>query len=331
MREDVVEWNEWVLARGGSFLQSWEWGAFQERLGKNIRRFAFPKWRGLMLTTTLPLGLSYGYMPYGPVLARPDDFSSWKSFLNDAESVCAKERIIFLRIEPRGAPPIPAEREALRGFMRRLGYRKTAQVQPEITAFIDLRRPAEELLRVMEHETRYAIRAADRRGVRIKRCASREEKERAFPLFVELVTDTSARHGLRTYGESYYRALLELDPPSALSTELLIAYVGGDAAASALIAYFGGSATYLYAASRAGFGRYNAPSRLVWEAMRIAKERGASMFDLWGISHTDERWRGVTAFKQSFGGEDVCYAGTWDFPLRRNWYYFYRMAKRLRR
>lgn len=55
-----------------------------------------------------------------------------------------------------------------------------------------------------------------------------------------------------------------------------------------------------------------APTLLVWEAIKLAKKRGAKQFDFVGV--WDERlpkenhnWKGFTKFKEGFGGTDLYY------------------------
>ena len=70
---------------------------------------------------------------------------------------------------------------------------------------------------------------------------------------------------------------------------------------------------------------------LQWEAMRWARERGCSAYDLWGVPDDEEEtleseftqrsdglW-GVYRFKRGFGGRLVRAVGAWDLvyaPLR---------------
>ena len=63
---------------------------------------------------------------------------------------------------------------------------------------------------------------------------------------------------------------------------------------------------------------------LQWEAIRWARERGCTRYDLWGIPDEDEAkleaefqtrsdglW-GVYGFKRGFGGEVLRTVGAWD-------------------
>ena len=65
---------------------------------------------------------------------------------------------------------------------------------------------------------------------------------------------------------------------------------------------------------------------LQWEAMRWAKARGCSEYDLWGVPDADEEtleagfsersdglW-GVYRFKRGFGGRTDALGGAWDRP-----------------
>ena len=80
---------------------------------------------------------------------------------------------------------------------------------------------------------------------------------------------------------------------------------------------------------------------LQWAAMRWAKARGCTLYDLWGIPDEvgadpdayaePESWGegglwGVYRFKQGFGGQVVRYTGAWDMPLSKPGYALYRLA-----
>lgn len=72
------------------------------------------------------------------------------------------------------------------------------------------------------------------------------------------------------------------------------------------------TAHYFYAASSPLGRNLCAPSLLTWEAMKLAKKKGCTIFDFEGIY--DERfpqksWQGFSYFKESFGGEILSYPG----------------------
>ena len=70
-------WNNFVKAHYppvGAFMQTWEWGEFQAALGRKTERYEVREKDDVCAVFTLvhhalPLGLSYGYVPRGPVVS----------------------------------------------------------------------------------------------------------------------------------------------------------------------------------------------------------------------------------------------------------------------
>lgn len=305
-----------------TLLQSKEWEKLQAHLGRAVRRI--PELNVLLISMPLPFGLRYEYAPHGP---SADTLNG--EMLHELSGHTRGMNTVFLRIEPRVADTLQ-HREVL----THAGFRRAPDVQPRETMFIDLTKSEEELLRAMEHDTRYAIRAAEKRGV-VVHVASGEERPAAFAQFWELFEATNVRHGLHAYHKRYYEAVATLAGDA--NSELFIAEregedlpAGRQALAAALVAYFGNTAYYLYAASRAGAGKWNAPSLILWHIIRNAKARGCTALDLWGASETKKEWKGVTAFKKSFGATPVAFVGTWDYVYRPLWYLAYRLSRRFR-
>ncbi|MDP3974673.1 MAG: peptidoglycan bridge formation glycyltransferase FemA/FemB family protein [Candidatus Jorgensenbacteria bacterium] len=308
-------WDEEILRRDGTLLQSWEWSKLQESLGRVVHLTSEPY--ALLVSMPLPFGMRYEYAPHGPAGTVINSEA-----LHELSEHTHGERTIFLRIEPR-----VAESPQATGALMHAGFKKAADVQPSETMFLDLRRGEEDILRDMEHDTRYAIRVAKKRGV-VVTTAEGDEKHSAFAKFWELFETTNVRHGLHAYSKRYYEAVAALE--GSCRTELFLAEREGVTLAAAIVAYFGSVAYYLYAASRAGCGKYNAPSLLLWEVIRRAQIKGLNSLDLWGASAAKKEWRGVTAFKKSFGGTPRLFVGTWDYVYRPFWYFMYRLAVRFR-
>lgn len=304
-----------------SLLQSRGWSEFQRNvLKKDVFRISAGTLEGIVLKSLIGGGQCYAYAPYGP--AGRYDAQSIASFVDEVRSRDELKRAFFLRIEP-----FREYSEEISSALLSSGFRRVSCVQPEETALIDLREEEGKLLSNMEHDTRYAIRTAERRGVNVRSHEGSDVDTGIFSEFWELFSETNERHALRAYGKEYYEGLLSLGDDCR--AKLYFADVEGRVVAAAIIVFFNNRATYLYAASRRGFGRYNAPTYLLWNAIRDAKRSGFSTFDLWGVSSTNKKWEGVTAFKKSFGGSLVRYQGTWDYVFSRPKYLAYRILKKI--
>lgn len=320
MKFENEEWNKFVLANGGSFLQSWEWGEFQQKLGTKVLRIAGDGFQSLLIKRPLPLGKNYLYAPHGPVL-KERDISIVEKFAESAKKTARDERAFFLRIDLN-----LQENESRAVFLKNMGFKKTYENQPQKTIILDLNKSENNLLQDMDAETRYAIRTAEKRGVEVLSFDDVEEKNRYFEDFWQMFQETMTRGNLKSYSKDYFRELFRLN--GDVSTKLFLAKAEENIIASAVFLFFGDTAVYLYAASQKGFGKFNAPSFIIWKAILDAQKRGCRFFDLWGISYQKKKWAGITAFKKSFGGKEVGYAGAWDLPLDKFWYFLYKVYKR---
>ena len=108
--------------------------------------------------------------------------------------------------------------------------------------------------------------------------------------------------------------------------EPLIAEVDGEPVAAIFVFYFAGRAYYVYGMSR-NLHREKMPSYLLqWEAMKRAKAKGCTAYDLWGapevFDESDSMW-GVYRFKEGLGGEVVRTLGAYDFAPSPFWYKMY--------
>ena len=63
---------------------------------------------------------------------------------------------------------------------------------------------------------------------------------------------------------------------------------------------------------------------LQWEAIKEAKKRGCKLYNFWGIikeGRTPKSWSGLTLFKQGFGGRQIDYLPTQDYPVSKFKYF----------
>lgn len=174
---------------------------------------------------------------------------------------------------------------------------------PSKTIRIDLTPGEDDLLGAMRKDARASIRKA--RGAFSVQIASHEDR-----LQIERFQEFWLRHGKGSIlGLSELRALFMSFRGDAFL--VLAASHSGTLLAGAVILHFERCAYYTYAATSA-LGRKALTGYLVvWEAMREARRRGCTSFDLEGVYDQRfpllKRWRGFSAFKEKFGGEVFSY------------------------
>src|SRR3989344_8651910 len=335
------EWNEFVAENGGSFLQSYEWGNFQQMSGHDVTRIVVKESGLIMLAAqifryTLPLGKSHLYIPYGPVFNLLQDSRDREVFnflIAELKKLASKESgVIFLKVEMDKEwgeiDPIAA------------GFRKSEKdVQARETMIIDLTSPEEDMLARMKQKTRYNIKIAQKHGVKI---VSLDSAQMDPKIFVSLLEETAMRNGFRTHGGKHYLDMMDLflgkpvsPQANSLSQKLYFAYYKGDVSAAALVVFFGGRAVLLHGASSGQYRNIMAPYLLHWEIMRDAKRLGFAEYDFWGIvtPRTDKKqarqWLGFSRFKEGFGGRVVEYPGAYDLVFDKLWYNVYRVGRKI--
>jgi len=355
-------WNSFVAAHPQAhILQTAPWGDLKAAFGWEVQRLALAgnaeaagslpgegRWKARqaalaeddrpvagaqVLYRRLPGGLvRLAYVPRGPLV-------DWES----SETVTALMTALARAARARGAcvltvePDLPDEpryREQLatRGFIPS----PLGSVQPRRTLVVDLSGSEEAILAAMKPKTRYNIRLAARKGVRV-----REGTEADLSIFHRLMAATSARDRFGVRAPAYYERVFRLFVPRGWA-RLFLAEVEEEPVAAVMAFALGRRAWYFYGAS-SDVHREKMPNYLLqWEAMRWARSLGCAEYDLWGVPD-EERERleaeftrrqdglwGVYRFKRGFGGRLVRTVGAWDLPLQPLFYRLYTLAARMR-
>ena len=151
-------------------------------------------------------------------------------------------------------------------------------------------------------------------------------------MLYKMYAETSVRDGFVIRDEGYYQTVWEfIHANSAISdqpchAEPLIAEVDGEPVAAIFVFYFAGRAYYVYGMSRDAHREKMPTYLLQWEAMKRARAKGCSVYDLWGapdvFDESDSMW-GVYRFKEGLGGKVVRTLGAWDFAPNPFWYKLY--------
>jgi len=312
-------WQEFVSSfEMAQFLHSWDWGEFQQNLGRfcwklKIKNEKFKNGIGaaLVIKYQLPMKKNYLYCPRGPIFKESDE-EAIKIFLEKIKEIAEKEKSIFLRFEPLSQLTI-------------INYQlqKVKDVQPPKTILLDLTKSEEEILKEMHPKTRYNIRLAEKKGVRVKISQTDEEIE----TFLKILEKTAIRDKFRPHPPFYYRKLLKLDKNFV---KLFLAEYQGKIIAGNLMIFFANTVTYLHGASDNQYRNVMAPHLLHWRAIKEAKRLCFKYYDFWGID--EKKWPGVTRFKKGFvsskTGIEISYPGTFDLVFNKFWYKLYLLGKK---
>ena len=324
--QEKEQWDVFVKeAKDGSFLQSWAWGEVQKKLGIPFWRFVFENeagWQavGLVIKRTVSFGKSWLYIPKGPLL-KHDSAELWQEIERSLTTLAKKEKSMFVRIDQ--------EWTEVKHSMA--SWRKAErEVQPQHTVVLDLTKTEEELLAAMHHKTRYNIRLAQKKGVTTRFSTDQKDLDQ----FLHLTNDVNERSQFRFHPAAYYRSLLEI-LGSSHNLEVASAEYNGNVVAAHLIITSNNTATYAHGASSSEARSVMAPHLLQWETIKRAKQQGIHWYDVYGVTAPDapenHSWRGITRFKEGFGGERRAYKGAYDMVLEPLWYLAYNTMHRLRK
>ena len=236
---DAQNWNSLISTLPDPhILQTWEWGNVKSHFGwaavyatwyeKPDGRFVFTRDQqvegatlhaaALILKRTIRVrgistGLTMYYVPKGPLLSDWSNSALRKLVLDDLNQVARQARAIFIKVDPdvrvgTGIPGQANERNDQRGDtilddLRSMGWRySNEQVQFANTVMIDLSQSEDELLARMKPKTRYNIRLAERRGVKVRPGSVND-----LDLLYQLYAETSVRDGFVIRSRNYYHSL----------------------------------------------------------------------------------------------------------------------------
>lgn len=325
--DDAQAWDTALLQLPTNHvLQSWSWGEFKKAYGWTATRLLFTvgdqvRAAAQVLRRQLSrLPLAVMYVPKGPALDYTD-LPLLETVLGELEALARRRRAIFIKIDPDVCLAKDDRSHPVVAILRRRGWRRSAeQIQFANTVLVDLSSDEDSILAAMKSKTRYNIRLAARRGVSV-RLGSVDD----LPLFYRLYNETSQRDGFLIRPYSYYQdawgRFLQ-----AGRAQLFLAEHDGETLAGLILFVFGQKAWYMYGASSERKRNLMPNHLLQWEAMRWARARGCTTYDMWGapdvLDESDPMW-GVYRFKAGFGGEFTRRIGAYDYPARRLLYWAY--------
>lgn len=312
--ENDAEWDAFVARHPhGSILQTTNWARLKSRFGWSSQRVWVRREGELVagaqvLYRGAALGLArVGYVPHGP-LANWQDEEQVGVLLNQLDFSAYNHRAGLVKIEPllwQEDMPV-AEWQALCARQELVANADT--IQPPRTLVVNLADDEEKIMMNMKQKTRYNVRLAGRKDVTVRQGTAAD-----MSIFTGLMQMTGERDAFGIHEPSYYRAAFAIFAPEQAA--MFIAEYEGTPLAALMVFVHGQRAAYLYGASSDEERQRMPAYALQWEAMRWARAKGCTEYDLWGVpdfpeekledafmARSDGLW-GVYRFKRGFGGE----------------------------
>lgn len=294
------------------FLQSESWQSFQSSLGRQTFRQSGDGWEYLAILEQ-GQGNSRLYCPYGPSFDNPNSF---ELAVKSLTKLGKKLGVTFVRIEPTDATVIPYLRD---NHWRKVDYQS---LNPEHTIVVDLSPNIDEIISRMSQTNRNIYRNYNKKGVIIHSSTDPND----INIFLNLIKKVATRTGMKPHSDGYFTTQAKVLFPIG-SAKLFYATLDDTPISASIIYDYETTRYYAHAGSDSDYRKLNSGNALVAEMIVDAKRKGLKNFDLYGVapdnSPTKHPWAGFTNFKRGFGGGEVSFAGSWDFPISRLPYSIY--------
>jgi len=301
-------------------LQSPKWGEFREKTGIKVVH------ENDLQITIHPVphtNFTIGYLPKGPMPT--------KQMLDLLKKIGTREHCIFIQLEPN---VISEERTKV--GMKKLGLFSAAHpLFTKYTFVLDLTKSEEELLKNMHPKTRYNIRVAEKKGVKV----AEDDSDKAFEEYLTLTKETTSRQNFYAHSEKYHRLMWEALKTNSfnkneLSAHLLTATYNKDVLVAWIVFVLNDTLYYPYGSSSSNHREVMASNLMMWEAIKFGKKLGLERFDMWGAlgpnPDTKDAWFGFHRFKEGYGPKLTEFIGSYDFVINRKMYLAYKLINKIR-
>lgn len=299
------------------FFQSESWLAFQEATGKEIVRSSDELFLASGIIHSLPFVGEYLYVPRGPRVTNIEREGTVKKGVENLLALAEEKKMKWIRIEPMDEEVL----EHIRATCQKKIVRAPHDMQPRETFVVDIMATEAELLAQMKPKTRYNIRLAEKRGVKVFATDERKYQE----AFLDLIVATADRKTITPHPRSYYEKYFSAFPPHMC--QLFVAEYRGKVLAANLIIFYGDMALYVHGGSSDAHRDVMAPYLLHWEQIKYAKTRGCAIYDFGGVrtESAKDSWQGITTFKLGFSPQTTptLFPGTYDIVIDEKVYFLY--------
>lgn len=297
-------------------LQTEKWVQFRKKTGVKVIRF-----EDIFITIHPIPHTTYkiGYVPKGPDLNQ--------KILDEFYNLGKKENCIFIQFEPN------IELNGKKYNYKNL-YPSAHPLFTKYNFILDLTQSEDELLKKMHPKTRYNIRIAQKKEVKI----SEDNSGKAFNDYLNLAEETTKRQKFYAHSKNYHKLMWETLKDSKdnndLSAHLLKATYKGKTLVTWILFILEDTLYYPYGASSEEYREVMASNLMMWEAIKFGKNHGLKKFDMWGSlgenPNPNDPWYGFHKFKKGYGPRLVEYIGSFDLVINKRLYFVYKIINKLR-
>jgi len=201
-------WEDFLLqCKEKTFLDSWNWDEFNEKMGRKSWRFGIFNDSGNLISVFLVSKIgakrsTFLFISHGPVILGNISLNEKKDILKiilqNLKELALKEKASFIRISP-----IWERTKENSEIFKELGFRLSPiHMHPEVTWELDISISEDEILKNMRKTTRYLIRQAEKnKDIEIVK----SERLDDLKYFDYVYKETGRRQKFVVYKEEYIK------------------------------------------------------------------------------------------------------------------------------
>jgi lipid II:glycine glycyltransferase (peptidoglycan interpeptide bridge formation enzyme) len=341
---DKKIWENFLLqCEEKTFLQSWNWGEFYQKMGNKIWRLGVYE-NGELTSVVLVVKIiakrgKFLMVQHGPTLIQNSKFKIQnynlkvkilETLFSELKRIGKEERVDFIRIAP-----LFERNEENKKLFQGLGFREAPMHANayEATWKLDITSSEKNLLANMRKTTRYLIHQAEKNPeIEIIKSDKIEEIE----LYQELNKKVSKYQKFTPFSFDFVKNEFEVFAKDNQGL-LFFGKYKEKIIFSSLIVFWSEIAFYHQAALDPTYHKIPIAYLSQWEAIKEAKKRGCKLYDFWGYVDPKKEpkhpWAGPTLFKMGFGGLSCEYIKTQDLPLSWKYWltYFFEKIRKIKK
>jgi len=308
-------------------LQSWEWGEFQKKIGAVVERAGFfedGKLKQAFQVTFNKIPLlpnnTAGYFPKGTM---PD-----VQTIDGLKKLAKKHNAIFIKLEPEAlkTADIKNAYKKHHEFLSKNDCVPGRHIFYKHTYILDLTKPEDTLFKNLESKTRYNVRLAFKKGVRV----IEDSTKQGLAEYNQILNETKKRQNFELHNPAYFEKMWKTFQDTEIM-KIFKAVYNNQTLVSWIVFAFKDTIYYPYGASRSIHKEVMASNLMLWRMVQFGQEQKLKKFDLWGClgpnAKKTNKWYGFHRFKRGYNGQLMQNIGSYDLITNHSLYSIYRKAE----